>query len=113
MTTSHPHSPSSLSSPSDTLLDSPAHDPVEPPSPSDSDLSDLEAEIEKDLSSASPVNGTKDSSDDDMDIDSEDEKPSKNKKRNNAKEYYDPELYGLRRSVSTPDGETNEGTNTD
>jgi TATA-binding protein-associated factor Taf7 len=80
---------------------------------SDSDLSQFEAEIEQNLSSASPesspVNGANDdddnvSEDDDaMDVDSEEDvKPSyanKGRHRASTKEYYDPELFGLRRSV--------------
>ena len=78
---------------------------------SDSDLSQFEAEIEQNLSSASPetsqVNGTNNEddniSDDAMEVDSEEDvKPSLSNKarhRTSTKEYYDPELFGLRRSV--------------
>ena len=81
---------------------------------SDAALTQLEAEIEQGLSSASPdglsrlANGasTKDvsSSDDAMIIESDDEdvkQPvfSRSKKRATEREYFDPELYGLRRSV--------------
>jgi hypothetical protein len=81
---------------------------------SDSDLSQFEAEIEQNLSSASPetshVNGTNNDDDnvseDAMEIDSEEDvKPSHNNKarhRASTKEYYDPELFGLRRSVCIP-----------
>jgi hypothetical protein len=106
----------------------PAAAPILPPSPvskdeslddglSDTSLSQLEAEIEQGLSSDSPdsrshgiaVNGTstKDGSlsDDAMDVDSDDDEgnqavPSHPKKRVSEREYFDPELYGLRRSVS-------------
>jgi hypothetical protein len=76
---------------------------------SDTDLSQFQAEIEQNLSSASPesspLNGTTEPvSDDVMQVDSEeDTKPvnsNKGRRRVNAKEYYDPELFGLRRSVS-------------
>lgn len=100
MATTYSQSPSSLSSPSEITLDSPAHISAQPSSPSDSDLSQFEAQIEKDLDSASPINGVKDDSDDAMDIESEEDKPVKGKRRTSVKEYYDPELYGLRRSVS-------------
>lgn len=81
---------------------------------SDSDLSQFEAEIEQNLSSASPetshVNGTNNDDDnvseDAMEIDSEEDvKPSHHNKarhRASTKEYYDPELFGLRRSVCIP-----------
>ena len=77
---------------------------------SDSGLSQFEAEIEENLSSASPDtsarNDTNDHvSDDAMDVDSEDDvKPSHNKGRKggSTREYFDPELYGLRRSVCLP-----------
>jgi hypothetical protein len=105
----------------------PAAAPILSPSPpakderfddglSDTSLSQLEAEIEQGLSSDSPdsrshgiaVNGTstKDGSlsDDAMDVDSDDDDgdravPSHPKKRVSGREYFDPELYGLRRSV--------------
>jgi hypothetical protein len=77
---------------------------------SDSGLSQFGAEIEENLSTASPDtsarNDTHDHvSDDAMDIDSEeDAKPSnsKGRKGGNSREYLDPELYGLRRSVCFP-----------
>jgi len=78
---------------------------------SDGGLSQFEAEIEENLSSASPDtsarNDTNDHlSDDAMDIDSEEDvKPShtnKGRKGANTREYFDPELYGLRRSVWFP-----------
>jgi hypothetical protein len=76
---------------------------------SDSDLSQLEAEIEKNLTYLSQPRHSQshppeDMSGEPMDIDAEDEikqiNAAKNK-RTVAREYYDPELYGLRRSVST------------
>jgi|SRR5271168_3228535 len=76
---------------------------------SDTDLSQFQAEIEQNLTSASPesspLNGTTEPvSDDVMQVDSEeDSKPvnsNKGRRRVSAKEYYDPELFGLRRSVS-------------
>jgi hypothetical protein len=76
---------------------------------SDSDLSQFQAEIEQNLSSASPgrslPNGTNEhGSDEVMEVDSEDDvKPThvnKVRRRMSTKEYYDPELFGLRRSVS-------------
>ena len=76
---------------------------------SDTDLSQFQAELEQNLSSASPesspLNGTGEVvSDDVMQVDSEEEtKPvnvNKGRRRVSAKEYYDPELFGLRRSVS-------------
>lgn len=78
---------------------------------SDSGFSQFEAEIEENLSSASPDtsahNDTNDdASDDAMDVDSEEDvKPShtnKGRKGANTREYFDPELYGLRRSVCFP-----------
>jgi hypothetical protein len=75
---------------------------------SDTDLSQFQAEIEENLTSASPesspLNGTTEQvSDDVMQIDSEEESkpvnPNKGRRRTTAKEYYDPELFGLRRSV--------------
>jgi hypothetical protein len=75
---------------------------------SDSDLSQFEAEIEENLSSASPEtsapNDTNDhASDDAMEVDSEDDvktsQANKARKGGNTREYFDPELYGLRRSV--------------
>jgi hypothetical protein len=76
---------------------------------SDTDLSQFQAEIEQNLSSASvgnsPPNGTTDHvSEDAMDVESEEEvKPmhvNKAHKRTTTREYYDPELFGLRRSVN-------------
>lgn|SRR5579862_9802740 len=100
MDSTHSESPSSLSTPFAMDANLPEDVSDSPSSPSDSDLSQFEAEIEKNLSSASPpVNGTKDDSEDPMDVDSEDEKPIKTKRRTSTKEYFDPELYGLRRSV--------------
>jgi len=82
---------------------------------SDTSLSQLGAEIEQGLSSALPdgrsrfANGTSSQdvspSDDAMIIESDDEDvkqpvSSRSKKRVSGREYFDPELYGLRRSVS-------------
>ena len=93
-------------------VDSPAHIPSVSSSQSDSDLSDFQAEIEKDLSSAMPGssvhgNGEDAESEDAMDVESdEDNKPVQTNKsssrRMSTKEYFDPELYGLRRSVDIP-----------
>jgi hypothetical protein len=75
---------------------------------SDSDLSQFKAEIEQNLSSVSSASSTlsganENVSDDAMDVDSEDDvRPShagKGRRRGSTKEYYDPELYLLRRSV--------------
>ena len=75
---------------------------------SDSDMSQFEAEIEENLTSASPEtsghNDTNDhASEDAMDVDSEDDAKTSNankaRKGGNSREYFDPELYGLRRSV--------------
>ena len=109
-----PRRPSSpLSSTSAITPNQTAHDGDMDDDMSDSDLSQFEAEIEQNLSSASPesspINGANDdddnvSEDDDaMEVDSEEEvKPShanKGRHRASTKEYYDPELFGLRRSV--------------
>lgn len=75
---------------------------------SDSDLSQFEAEIEQNLSSASPgssaPNGVNEhGSSEAMDVDSEEDIKSthvnKASRRVSTKEYFDPELFGLRRSV--------------
>src|SRR2546423_15152197 len=75
---------------------------------SDSDMSQFEAEIEENLTSVSPEtsghNDTHDhASEDAMDVDSEDDAKTSNankaRKGGNSREYFDPELYGLRRSV--------------
>jgi len=104
---SHPsltHSPASATIPFAVAQDEDPDDDG-----SDSEMSDLEAEIEQNLSSASPgsiaSNGANEhGSFEAMDIDSEDdvESPHVNKtsRRVSTKEYYDPELFGLRRSVS-------------
>lgn len=107
------HPSPSLSSTSPITPAQPAQDDDLADDVSDSDLSQFEAEIEQNLSSASPetshINGTNNDddivSDDTMDVDSEEEeKPSHAKARHRAstKEYYDPELFGLRRSVWFP-----------
>jgi len=108
----HPQYPSALSSPSAMPVDSPAHIPSASSSQSDSDLSDFQAELEKDLSSAMPgssvhANGEDAESEDAMDVETdEDNKPVQPNKstsrRMSTKEYFDPELYGLRRSVDIP-----------
>ena len=75
---------------------------------SDSGLSQFEAEIEQNLSSTSPGGTSGDAahlhvSNDPIDVDTEELKPAnanKARKRTHAREYYDPELFGLRRSVS-------------
>ena len=87
-----------------------AQDEVQDDDLSDSVLSQYRAEIEQEMCSASPeggaLHGTNEhASDDAMDVDSEEEdvKPmhvKKTQRRVSAKEYYDPELFGLRRSVS-------------
>jgi hypothetical protein len=98
-------SPASAITPAHKAQDDDMEDDI-----SDSGLSQFEAEIEENLSSASPDtsarNDTNDHvSDGAMDVDSEDEvKPSHNKGRKggSTREYFDPELYGLRRSVCLP-----------
>ena len=77
---------------------------------SDSELSEFEAEIEENLSTASPDSSPDNDlnehiSDERMEIEDSDEEAktmSTNKGRRRAvvREYYDPELFGLRRSVS-------------
>lgn len=101
------HPTSSLSS---LVPSTAAQDDMQEDDLSDSMLSQYGAEIEQQLSTASPErsapNGTNvQVSDDAMDVDSEEEdvKPmhmKKSQRRVTAKEYYDPELFGLRRSVS-------------
>jgi hypothetical protein len=103
----HPRSASPLASaavPSALILDDDLEDDL-----SDSGLSQFGAEIEKNLSSpeSSTLNGTNDNgSDDAMDVDSEDDAiPShanKGRRQGNAKQYLDPDLYLLRRSVCCP-----------
>ena len=75
---------------------------------SDAGMSQFIDEIEHDLSTASPginePNGTNDNGPDElMDVDSDEEIKSshvnKPPRRATAKEYFDPELFGLRRSV--------------
>ena len=75
---------------------------------SESGLSELGAEIEQNLSSATPEGSgegddVEHDSDDAMDIESdEDSRPmqeNRPRKRASVREHYDPELYGLRRSV--------------
>ena len=87
-----------------------AQDEMQDDDRSDSEFSQFQAEIEQELFIASPEgsapNGTNEhASDDAMDVDSEEEdvKPmhvKKTQRRVGTKEYYDPELFGLRRSVS-------------
>jgi len=102
--------PSSSLSPASAIVQS---DGAQQDSPdddlSDSDLSQFQAEIEQNLSSASPESSppnvtTEPVSDEAMQVDSEeDTRPvnaNKGRRRVSAKEYYDPELFGLRRSVS-------------
>jgi hypothetical protein len=78
---------------------------------SDSDLSQFQAQIEHDLSSASPESshlhgGHNNVSEEPMDVDTDEEvglaHVNKGRKKTSTKEYYDPELFGLRRSVSHP-----------
>jgi len=97
-------SPAPASMPSMTVHEDDMDDEL-----SDSDLSQFQAEIERNLSSASPETSpqnvtTEHVSDEHMDVDSEEDVKfpgsSKSRKRANMKEYYDPELFGLRRSVS-------------
>jgi len=85
-----------------------AHTSIDDDYLSDSGLSELGAEIEQNLSSATPDGSEQDDDeehgyDDVMDVESEEDvKPvqeNKSRKRTAAKEYYDPELFGLRRSV--------------
>jgi hypothetical protein len=103
------HPSSSLSPASPTVQPAIALQDNQDDDLSDTDLSQFQAEIEQNLSSASPestpLNGTTEPvSDDVMQVDSEeDTKPmnsNKGRRRATAKEYYDPELFGLRRSVS-------------
>lgn len=102
------HASSILSSASEIVPHSAAHERHQDDDLSDSDLSQFQAEIEQNLSSASPgsspANGAiLQASDDAMDVDTEDMKQANManfRKRTVVREYYDPELYGLRRSVS-------------
>ena len=104
------HPTSTLSSTSFLVPSIAVQDEMQDDDISDSELSQFQAEIEKDLSTASPEssarNGTNEhASDNAMDVDSEEDeqvKPmhvKKSQRRVNTKEYYDPELFGLRRSV--------------
>ena len=103
--------PSSTSSPASATVPSTAiHNNDMDDDMSDSDLSQFEAEIEKELSS-SPESGTLNganghASDDAMEVDSEDDvRPShagKGRRQGSTKEYMDPDLYLLRRSVCYP-----------
>lgn len=87
-----------------------AQDEIQDDDLSDSELSHFQAEMEKNMSTAlvesSAPDGTNENmSDDAMDVDSEEEDVKlmhvkKAQRRVNTKEYYDPELFGLRRSVS-------------
>ena len=97
------YSPASIPVPSTA-----AHDGIQDDDLSDSELSQLQAEIERGLSSASPgtsppTRSHENVSDELIEEDSEGEiKPasaSKSRKRVTTKEYLDPELFGLRRSV--------------
>lgn len=108
------HPSSSLSPASAIVPPAVAHRDSPDDELSDSDLSQFQAEIEQNLSSASPEssppNGTTDPVFDEvMLVDSdEDMKPvnvNKGRRRTSAKEYYDPELFGLRRSVSPSNSE--------
>src|SRR5271170_4593772 len=103
------HPSSSLSSASPIVQSAVALQDNQDEDLSDTDLSQFQAEIEQNLSSASPEssppNGTTEPvSDDVMQVDSEeDTKPvnlNKGRRRASTKEYFDPELFGLRRSVS-------------
>ena len=102
------HASSTLSSASEIVPHAAAHERYQDDDLSDSDLSQFQAEIEQNLSSASPgstsANGAIiQASDDAMDVDTEEMKlgnMANSRKRTAVKEYYDPELYGLRRSVS-------------
>jgi hypothetical protein len=105
----HPRSVSPLASP--TVASALIHDDDLDDDLSDSGLSQFGAEIEKNLSSVSPesstLNGRNDNgSDDAMDVDSEDgaitSHANKGRRQGNAKEYLDPDLYLLRRSVCRP-----------
>jgi hypothetical protein len=103
---SHPnstYSPASIPLPSTA-----AHDDFQEDDLSDSELIEFQAEIEQTLSSSSPETNPPNQSNEhvsDMIIegDSEDEAKSegvsKSRRRVTTKEYFDPELFGLRRSV--------------
>ena len=102
------HPSSTLSPASATILSAAAEDENQDDDGSDSEMSDLEAEIEKNLSSASPGSSASNGANEHgsfeaMDIDSEDDIKSlhmnKTPRRVSTREYYDPELFGLRRSV--------------
>lgn len=100
------HSPTSA-----TILSTAAQDDNQDDDLSDSDLSQFQAEIEQNLYTASPDSGAPnglgmnehDGSDEAMDVDSDDDSKrrhvNKTPRRTSGKEYYDPELFGLRRSV--------------
>jgi len=108
MSLNDPHANSSLSSIATTVPSSVAQDENQDDDLSDTDLSQFQAEIEQNLSSATPGsrNGTTEPvSDDAMDVDTDEEQveqanSNKARRRVSTKEYYDPELFGLRRSVS-------------
>jgi hypothetical protein len=101
--------PSSTHSPASAIIPSAAaEDGNQDDDGSDTEMSDLEAEIEQNFSSASPGSSASNDANEHgsfeaMDIDSEDDvkSPHVNKatRRVSTKEYYDPELFGLRRSV--------------
>jgi hypothetical protein len=102
------HSTSALSPASAPVFSAASQDENQDDDLFDVGMSQFINEIEHDLSSASPAidryNGTNDPDPDEMmDIDSEEEVklPHVNKapRRVPAKEYFDPELFGLRRSV--------------
>jgi hypothetical protein len=97
------YSPASVPVPSTA-----AHDDTQEDDLSDSELSQLQAEIERSLSSASPetslpIRSNENVFDEVIEVDSDEEikriSESKSRKRVTTKEYYDPELFGLRRSV--------------
>jgi hypothetical protein len=96
----HPPLPLALAP---TSVPAAAHIPPPEDSPSDSDLSQFEAELTKSLSTASadtlPRHVPAEESDE---ADSDDETQGLRQgktRRTIVKEYFDPELYGLRRSV--------------
>ena len=105
--TSHPSFTSSLTSA--TVPIALAYDNGLDDDLSDSDLSQFKAEIEKNLSSVSPESSTLNDTandhvyDDAIDVDSEDDvrqlHTGKGRRRGSTKEYLDPDLYLLRRSV--------------
>jgi hypothetical protein len=104
------HHPSTTSSPPAIDIASTIPHKVDPVDDlSDSDLSQFQAEIEQNLSSASPEsnlpqNGANEHNfTEPMDVDSDEEVRQSHVSRNKrtvTREYFDPELYGLRRSVS-------------